>query len=179
MTVRTLQKIRVPLGFLFAALFLIFARPTWTTLAVGAGISVVGLLVRGWAAGHIVKSKHLAVEGPYAYVRNPLYLGSFFMAIGFTLGAGVWWLTVLAAIGFLGIYLPVMRIEATDLGVIFPGEFEAYEQNVPLFIPRLTPWRSGGGKFDFQLYLRYREYRAALGSLGVLAVLAIKIYFNL
>ena len=107
-----IQRFRVPLGFLFAAVFLFFARPEIWSLAIGGAIAVVGLLIRAWASGHIRKNQTLAVSGPYAYTRNPLYLGSFIMGLGFTIASGVWWLAILFALLFLGIYLPVMRAES-------------------------------------------------------------------
>lgn len=174
---RLVQRSRVPAGLVFGIVFLIFARPQAITLAVGAVIAVIGLLLRGWAAGHIRKQLVLAVSGPYAFTRNPLYLGSFLMGVGFTVAAGVWWLAVLFAVLFLGIYLPVMRVEEAEVRGHFDTDFEEYARNVPLFVPGVKPWISLGGKFDFQLYLRYREYRAAIGVAAALGVLAAKAYF--
>ena len=174
---RLLQRIRVPLGFTFAILFLVFAKPTMLTIAIGSTIALIGVAIRAWSSGHIRKAKELAVSGPYAYTRNPLYVGSFILGVGFTVAAGVWWLALIFAALFLGIYLPVMRVEAQDIREIFGEDFDEYERNVPLFIPRLTPWRKTGVKFDFQLYLHYREYRAAIGAAVAVAVLAAKAYF--
>jgi protein-S-isoprenylcysteine O-methyltransferase Ste14 len=174
---RLLQRFRVPLGFLFAAIFLIFAAPRPVFLAIGGLVSVLGLLIRAWASGHIRKNQNLAVSGPYAYTRNPLYLGSFLLGVGFCIASGVWWLALLFIALFLGIYLPVMRVEAEDLKQIFGEDFTRYQTGVPLFFPRLTAWKKSPEKFDFQLYLKYREYRAALGLIFALAVLAAKAYF--
>ncbi len=174
------QRFRVPLGFIFAAVFLFFAHPTPVTLLVGTIISIIGLLIRAWASGHIRKNQTLAISGPYAYTRNPLYVGSFVMGLGFTIASGVWWLAILFAILFLGIYLPVMRVEAKELIAIFGEEFENYAKAVPLFIPRLTAYRdvnSAPNKFEKELYLKYREYRAAIGVGFALCVLAVKAYF--
>ncbi len=158
------QRWRVPLGFLCAAIFLLLARPRPATLAVGASISVVGLLLRAWAAGHIKKNDELAVSGPYAFTRNPLYLGSFLLGLGFTVGAGRWLLGILFAVLFLGIYLPVMRVESATMERLFGEVFREYALAVPLFFPRLTPYKKGSRiEFDRSLYMRYREYRAALG----------------
>lgn len=171
---------RVPLGFLFAGVFLYFAKPNFLWLAIGAGIAALGLLIRAWASGHIRKNQQLAVSGPYAHTRNPLYLGSFIMGFGFTLASGVWWLAILFALLFLGIYVPVMRAEAKELIAIFGAEYEKYSKAVPLFLPRITAYRgenSSPQKFDFELYLRYREYRAALGVGFALCVLAAKAIF--
>ncbi|CAN5384335.1 hypothetical protein BH20ACI2_BH20ACI2_09720 [soil metagenome] len=174
---RLLQRIRIPLGFIFAAVFLIFARPTILTLVAGSSIALLGLAIRAWASGHIRKASTLAVSGPYAYTRNPLYLGSFLMGVGFTIASGVWWLALIFAVLFLGIYFPVMRVEMEDMRRIFGDEFEEYERNVPLFIPRFTVWKNTGSKFDSELYLRYREYRAAIGVAAAIGVLAAKAIF--
>ena len=174
---RFVQRLRVPLGFVFAIVFLVFARPTPLTLAIGGGVAVIGLAIRAWASGHIRKAKQLAVSGPYGYTRNPLYVGSFVMGVGFTVAAGVWWLALLFCVLFIGIYLPVMRVEAQDMHSIFGDEFDEYERNVPLLIPRFTAWKKESAKFDFQLYLQYREYRAALGVFLALGVLVAKVYF--
>lgn len=174
---RTLQRIRVPLGFIFAAVFIVFAKPTVLSLAVGSAVAAVGVLIRAWASGHIRKAKELAVSGPYAHTRNPLYVGSLLMGVGFTLAAGVWWLAIIFCVLFIGIYLPVMRVEAEDIRRIFGEEFDEYERNVPMLIPRITPWKTTGIAFDFQLYLQYREYRAAIGVAIAIAVLVAKPYF--
>ena len=181
-----IQRFRVPLGFVFTAIFLFFASPTPLTLIIGAIVAVIGLLIRAWSSGHIRKNKTLAISGPYAYTRNPLYVGSFIMGLGFTIAAGVWWLAILFAIFFLGIYLPVMRTEAQELTAIFGEDFAKYAEAVPLFIPRLTAYKdenSSPNKFEMELYLKYREYRAAIGvalALGVLILkLVIKKYFEI
>ncbi|MFN0277108.1 MAG: methyltransferase family protein [Pyrinomonadaceae bacterium] len=174
---RTIQRLRVPLGFLFAVVFLLFAKPTVISLAIGGGIAFIGLTIRAWASGHIKKASVLAVTGPYAYTRNPLYVGSFIMGVGFTVASNVWWLALLFIALFIGIYLPVMRVESGDIRQIFGEDFDEYEQNVPVFIPRLTPWKKAGGKFDFGLYLQYREYRAFWGVIVAVGILAAKAYF--
>ena len=174
---RFIQRIRVPLGFVFAIIFLVFARPTAVTLAVGTAVAFLGLLVRAWASGHIRKARELAISGPYAYTRNPLYVGSFLMGVGFTVAGGVWWLALLFSGLYIGIYLPVMRVEMDDMRRIFGPEFDEYARKVPMLIPRFNVWRKTGTKFDFQLYLQYREYRAALGVFLAIGVLAAKAYF--
>jgi protein-S-isoprenylcysteine O-methyltransferase Ste14 len=170
----------VPLGFACGALFIIFARPRPLSLAVGGVIALCGLGLRAWAAGHIRKNTRLAVSGPYAYTRNPLYLGSFILGIGFTVASAQPLLGLLFAALFLGIYLPVMRVEAETLAGLFGEDYKRYSGAVPLFIPRLFPFREERmpfEKFDAQLYLRYREYRAALGLLIAWSLLALKAVF--
>ena len=164
-------------AFFLRSFFLSLPGRRLLSLIIGGGIALVGLAIRAWASGHIRKASVLAVSGPYAFTRNPLYLGSFIMGVGFTVAAGVWWLALVFSALFIGIYLPVMRVETEDIRRIFGEDFDEYERNVPVFIPRLTVWKNTGGKFDFQLYLQYREYRAAIGVFCAIAVLAAKVYF--
>ena len=171
-----LQRLRVPLGFVTAILFLVFSQPSWRTLAVGAPLALCGVAMRAWAAGHLRKNAALAVSGPYAYTRNPLYFGSFVLALGVVICGGSGWLAGLLLGFFLAVYVPVMQAEAAHMHVLFPQNFAAYEQNVPLFLPRLTPWQTGAAlHFDQSLYLKYREYRALIGLVVVVGILAMKI----
>ena len=174
---RTLQRVRVPLGFIFAVVFVVFSKPTPVTLLIGGGVALIGLAIRAWASGHIQKAKVLATSGPYAFTRNPLYLGSFILGVGFTIAAGVWWLALVFIALYLGIYLPVMRVEEDDISQIFGADFDEYRRNVPLFVPRLSVWQRTGATFDPALYLRYREYRAGVGALMAMALLAAKSWY--
>jgi hypothetical protein len=173
-----IQRLRVPLGFACAALFIFLARPRPLTLAVGGAISILGLLIRGWASGHIRKNDALATSGPYAFTRNPLYLGSFLLGLGFTIGSGWWPLGIIFAALFLGIYFPVMRVESATLAELFGSEYRRYALDVPLFFPRFKRFRNTEEtKFDRNLYMRYREYRATLGLLIAWGILALKAYY--
>jgi protein-S-isoprenylcysteine O-methyltransferase Ste14 len=173
------QRMRVPLGFVFGGLFLWLAPryTTPTTLAVGAAISLVGVLIRAWATGHIVKNQKLTTTGPYAHTRNPLYFGSFLLALGFAVAAH--WIAVLLVVGFwLAVYGPTITRERDYLRSLYGDAYAEFEANVPAFVPRLVPWagpagsdRSGG--FSFPLYLRHREWQAALGFLFVLTWLIV------
>jgi protein-S-isoprenylcysteine O-methyltransferase Ste14 len=175
-----MQRWRVPLGFLCAVAFIVLARPSPVTLAIGALVSFLGLVIRAWAAGHIRKNEALARSGPYAFTRNPLYLGSFILGLGFTIGSGRWELAIVFAALFLGIYFPVMRVESRTLAEMFGDEYREYALHVPLFLPRLTRYDDGIAAptgFDRSLYLRYREYRAALGLFVAWVTLALKAYW--
>jgi protein-S-isoprenylcysteine O-methyltransferase Ste14 len=174
---KLLQKLRVPLGFVFSAVFLIFARPTLLLMAVGITVALTGLLIRAWSSGHIVKNRDLAVSGPYKYTRNPLYLGSFLLGLGFMIASGVWWLILLFVVLYLGIYFPVMSVEAEELTAIFGDKYKEYAEKVSLFLPWFSDYQSDGKKFEKELYMRYREYQAGLGFLAVCAILAAKAYF--
>lgn len=174
-----LQRYRVFAGFVFAFLYIWFARPTWTTLAVGISVAVIGLAIRAWACGHIQKVRELDTSGPYAHTRNPLYLGTSFIVIGFGIVSAVWWIALLAVIFYLSIYFPVMNVEAEELESWLGEEYREYAQNVPLFVPRLSPWKKQARKFDFKLYLKHSEYNAAIGTMLIAILLATKmVYFD-
>jgi protein-S-isoprenylcysteine O-methyltransferase Ste14 len=176
---RIARRIRVPLGFVFAVLYFWLARPTWRCLAFGAVLIVPGLLIRALASGHVRKNEALATSGPYAYTRNPLYLGSLLMGIGFAVAARSWWVGVALVVMFVAVYVPVIRDEEAFLRGKFP-EFEAYAQRVPRMLPRLVPARSDGeGGFSMELYLKHREWNALLGAATMFAVLIVKILYRL
>lgn len=169
------RRIRVPLGFAFAVLYFWLARPTWRSLAAGVVLIVSGLLVRALASGHVRKNEALATSGPYAYTRNPLYLGSLLLGIGFAVAARSWWVAVALVVMFFAIYVPVIRDEEAFLRKKFP-EFEQYARQVPRMLPRMTPARmgDGGGEFSFDLYLKHREWNAALGAAAMMAALIVR-----
>ena len=97
-----------------------------------------GLWLRAYASGYVKKNRELTVTGPYAYTRNPLYLGSMLMAAGFAVALLSWPVAVVLAAGFAVIYVPVIASEERFLRATFPG-FDAYCRRVPRLIPRLTP----------------------------------------
>jgi protein-S-isoprenylcysteine O-methyltransferase Ste14 len=170
------RRIRVPLGFAFAAVYLWLARPTWWSIAAGALVAAPGLWLRAIAAGHVKKNAELTTTGPYAYTRNPLYLGSIIIAIGFAVASRNWIIGVVIVGLFLAIYLPVIRSEEQFLRSTFSG-FDDYAARVPRLLPRLHAAGAGGGAFDAALYRKHREYNALIGSLFVLGALAAKILF--
>jgi len=174
-----MQRWRVPLGFACAALFFLLAQARPATLIVGGLVALPGLALRAWATGHLRKNDALATTGPYAYTRNPLYLGSFVIGLGFTIAAGRLILGLVFAALFLGIYVPVMRVETKTLDELFGKDYQDYAAAVPLFLPRITPYRDGAAKakFDPALYRRYREYQAAIGLVVAWLLLAIKWYW--
>src|SRR6476659_7394273 len=135
---RVARRIRVPLGFAFALFYFWLAHPSWKSIALGAVLIVPGLLVRALASGHVRKNETLATSGPYAYTRNPLYLGSLLIGIGFALAARNWWIGVALVVMFFAIYLPVIRSEEAFLRERFP-EFDEYAKRVPRMVPRLRP----------------------------------------
>ena len=168
------RRIRVPLGFLFAALYMWLAHPTWRSILLGSSIAVVGLVIRALASGHVRKNEQLTTTGPYAYVRNPLYLGSLIIALGFTLASRSWIIAAVAAAMLIAVYIPVIRSEEEFLRAHFP-EFEDYCRKVPRLLPRLARRGIESRSFSAELYWKHREYNAALGAALMIAVLVAKV----
>ena len=163
-------RTRVPAGFLVMAAYLWFARPTFVTLAAGCAVALLGLGLRAWAAGHLAKNQRLATSGPYAHTRNPLYVGTLLVGIGFAIAGGQPWIGA-ALVGFFVMwYLPVVEEEESHLAKILPG-YEEYRLRVPRLWPALVPRYSGGNGFCFSLYRKNREYQALLAFLVALALL--------
>ena len=158
------KRARLPLGFLLGISYLLLARPTLRTLVVGGAIALAGVLVRAWASGHISKNERLATSGPYAHTRNPLYFGSFLIAIGFAIAAH-WSLIVAVVAFFVLIYYPTMQREVDNIHYRFPDTYTCYSINVPLFFPRPTPWRgdlASEDGFSATLYMKHGEWKAGL-----------------
>lgn len=166
---RVARRVRVPLGFLTAALYLFeLWRHAPRPAAIGWSLLLVipGVWLRGYASGYVKKNQELTTSGPYAHTRNPLYLGSMMMAAGFAVALMSWLVGLVLAVGFLVIYVPVIASEERFLRATFPG-FDQYCRRVPRLLPRLSPARDpnddGAGRFSFALYLKHREYNALLG----------------
>jgi len=171
---RVARRVRIPVGFIFAIIFIWLAHPTRNSIILGALVMVPGLLLRGLASGHVQKDKQLTTSGPYAYTRNPLYLGSLLMAAGFALAARNWWIVALMLIMFALIYVPVIAGEERYLRATFP-EYDDYARHVPRLFPKLTRYGSQQGTHSSERYWKHREYEASIGCVVVLAVLIIKL----
>ncbi len=169
-------RLRVPGGFALAAAFAWWAEPAAFSLAVGIPVAALGLWLRGWAAGHLAKNERLATSGPYAYTRNPLYLGTLVVAAGLAIASRRWELAVLFAVVFGLIYLPVIEREEQHLRTLFPA-YEDYARRAPLLWPGLPRPRARGDGFRWQLYFRNEEYLALLGFLAGVALLAWKAWY--
>ena len=168
------RRVRVPLGFAFAILYFWLARPTVQSILIGAGLVIPGLLIRALASGQLQKNEQLATEGPYAYTRNPLYLGSLVLALGFALASRSWWIVAGIVLLFFAIYLPVIRAEEVFLRKRFP-QFEDYARQVPRMFPRASASSKDSGAFSWDLYWKHREYNAALGAAAMMAMLLAKL----
>lgn len=173
---RIAKRIRVPMGFVFAAVFLWWAQPTPLTLALSLLLVAPGVWLRGYAAGYVRKNAELTTSGPYAHTRNPLYLGSMLIAFGFGAAAGNWILLAVLAGLFAAIYIPTIQGEEEYLRVHFAG-FDAYAVRVPRLLPRLTPapHDGGAGEFSRKLYLHHREYNALMGAGAIYLALILRL----
>jgi protein-S-isoprenylcysteine O-methyltransferase Ste14 len=175
---RVARRIRVPVGFVFAVVFVLLARPTRTSLIAGGLGLLPGLLLRGLASGHVQKDKQLTTSGPYAYTRNPLYLGSLVLAAGFAIAARSWWIVAIMLLMFAVIYVPVIAGEERYLRQTFP-DYDDYARHVPRLLPRLTPYgNQRSAAYSSARYWKHREYEASIGCAVVLAILAAKLIFG-
>jgi protein-S-isoprenylcysteine O-methyltransferase Ste14 len=165
-------RLRVTCGFIMVAAFAWFSRPDARSLALGLPVSALGIALRAWATGHVEKNIQLAQSGPYAYVRNPLYLGTLFCAAGFAIASREWPLAVLFAVAFVFIYLPAIELEEQHLRKLFP-EFAGYADRVPALLPTVRPLRKSG-HFRWNLYIHNREYQAFIGFCAGAAYLIIR-----
>ncbi len=174
------KRIRVPLGFVFGIAFVFFARPTPEWLVAGGVVALLGVAIRAYASGYVNKNEELAMSGPYAYTRNPLYLGSVVIGVGMGIASRNVWIAVAMVVMYLVIYIPVIRGEEEFLTAKF-AEFASYKSRVPRLFPRLTPARVGdsssqsAGSFSRELYLKHREYNALIGTVLLIGVLAVKL----
>ncbi len=170
-----MRRIRLRAVWLLILPFLWLARPDVRLLAAGLALSACGLLVRGWAAGTIHKDRELTMSGPYAFTRNPLYVGSFLLGLGVTVAGGLWYFVVAFLLFYAVVYGRTMGGEAELLTELYGDRYRHYAAHVPSFIPRLRPYRppdaSSTTGFRFSQYRRNREWEALLGTLAGFAFL--------
>lgn len=176
----SLRKLRLKAVWLLILPFYYFAAPDPSSLALGVALGGIGLGIRGWAAGSIEKNRELAINGPYAYTRNPLYLGSFFLGLGVTAGGGQWAFVALFLAFYLTVYRATALREEAELEEMFGEPYRMYSAAVPFFVPRFTPYRSSNQSdrasrsFSLGQYVRNREWEAALGAIAGFGGLVLK-----
>ena len=172
---------RVRLGYPLAIAVLFFARPTLSSILAGALVGAMGLWLRAFAAGYLHKQEVLTVTGPYAFTRNPLYLGSAILTIGAGIASRSWVSALILFVYFTMFYSIVMRREEKELHLRHGAAFEEYARAVPLFIPRLTAVKmplASAGLFAFVQYKKNHEWQAAVGYLFLLTVLLLIWYLR-
>jgi protein-S-isoprenylcysteine O-methyltransferase Ste14 len=171
---RIARRIRVPLGFFFAAFYIWRAWPSYASLTVGAAVASLGIAIRALASGQVQKDRELTMTGPYAYVRNPLYLGSIVIGVGFAIAARDIWVAIVLIFYFAVVYVPVIRGEENFLRSRFP-DYAGYKRRVPSLLPHSVWFTGVTTGFSRELYFRHREYNSLLGAAAILAVLIVKI----
>jgi protein-S-isoprenylcysteine O-methyltransferase Ste14 len=172
------QKTRVPAGTVLGIIFLVLMHPSIRSLWIGGTIALVGALLRLWAAGHIEKGKILTQGGPYAFTRNPLYLGSFFMALGIIVAGQGYWLLIPFAAFFALFYFPVMRAEEQELFHGYGAKFVEYSNRVPMFFPGFRKAEHASSTFLWSRVIRNREHRTMAGLILAEAVLILLVFFR-
>lgn len=174
---RISRRIRVPLGFLFVVFYFWLARPSFHSMLASLVLVVPGIFLRGYASGYVKKNAELATTGPYAYTRNPLYLGSILIAFGFALASRSFWIALALVFLFIIIYWPVILGEEEYLRAHFSG-YDDYAKRVPRLLPRLRVYvKDGSGEFSWQLYRQHREYNSLLGTFCIYLALIARIFF--
>jgi hypothetical protein len=148
------DRYRQFIGIAFIFLVTASGTPTAGLFLIGAVIVVLGSAVRLWASGHIKKNKALATDGPYAYVRHPLYVGNILLGVGFSLASGLWWSTPLF-IGILVFFYPhAINIEDAKLRRLFGEDWEKWQAHTRALIPRITSDGFSAGGWSFSQSLR-------------------------
>jgi protein-S-isoprenylcysteine O-methyltransferase Ste14 len=165
----------------FLIVMLIFAKPTLWSLLIGFLIALVGELIRFWGVGYAggetrttgpVGGSKLVTNGPYAYVRNPLYLGNMLMYLGFgVMSMALFpYFQIIGLIYFFVQYYLIVTLEEDYLSRAFPDEYALYIKHVPRFIPRLKRYEFASNfKFDIKEALR-SEKRTLQAFLLVVAL---------
>lgn len=174
---------RVRLGYPLAVIYWLLATPTLRWIMIGVVVAAFGLLVRATAAGYLRKSAELAISGPYARTRNPLYLGSAILAAGFVIAGHSWIAGALVAVYFAVFYYAVMRNEEEELRGLYGKVFEAYAARVPFFLPRMFASVSESNQvtpamkeFSWAQYRRNREYQAVIGTIFALGFVWLRMW---
>ncbi len=164
---------RIPL-FIGALLLVIFAKPEISGILVGMVLVFFGEGIRIWAAGHLQKNEVLTVTGPYAYVKNPLYIGSIFITAGFCIMADNIYLLAAAFFMFCFHYIPYKKkAEGDRLKNHFGNQYEDYDEKVPEYLPRMKRYSDQKGSWRVKHFIENSEEGILLIVLaGILFVLS-------
>jgi len=168
------QRRNIGIPLVIASLFL--AKFQMQYLWISLAFVIAGEAIRIWAAGHLRKEQVMTTGGPYRIIRNPLYLGSFLIGIGFCIVAGSMWIWIFMIAYFLLCYIPVIRFEEGILREKFGASFTSYAAAVPALYPSLLPYPQSSTSFSWQQVYRNKEYNAVIGILAIYAVLILKQY---
>jgi protein-S-isoprenylcysteine O-methyltransferase Ste14 len=161
------KKIRLLLAWGSIPILLFCSHMNDRSFRWGVVLMLIGELIRFWALGFVEKKgRKLAMSGPYAFVRNPLYVGNFFLGLGVAVIVWNWIILVLFLAGFLGIYTGTIRGEEKHLREMFGKPYEDYCRNVPSFLPRWTPYAAPEkDSFLWSRIIKHHEYITVAGIL--------------
>lgn len=143
---------RQSIGLILAMWFAVIAQPTPWLLFLVTPVLLTGVGVRMWASGFIIKNRALATNGPYAFVRHPLYVGNILIIIAFGAASGSWG-AFLVAIGFVAFFYPTaIEYEDRKLCNIFGTAWREFAAQTPALIPHLRRPRSeaDGGRWSIE-----------------------------
>jgi hypothetical protein len=147
-----------------------FGQPNPQSFLIGMALILIGQAIRIWSAGHISKNRVVASGGPYAYVRNPLYFGSFFISLGFAAMTARWWAFLVVAAQFLFFYYLAILSEERYLRANLGEPYRAYAEAVPRFWPMKGRYPHSEGSFVWKQVSYNKEYRSFI-PVGVLCIL--------
>lgn len=173
---------RVHVGIFFALAYVAFSRTSPDRLLIGALVVAAGETIRVWACGHLVRNEVLTRDGPYRYVRHPLYLGSLLIGVGLAVLSQAWfaWLAAFLLL-YIAFYLPAMYVEELRLQSLFGAEYMEYMESVPRLVPvprRSEPWEGEEQPrkpFSWEHSRRNREMRTVVVMAALLVVQALKL----
>jgi protein-S-isoprenylcysteine O-methyltransferase Ste14 len=170
---------RIPL-FIGALLLVIFAKPQYPGILIGMVLIFLGEGIRIWAAGHLQKNEVLTVTGPYAYVKNPLYIGSILITAGFCILADSVYLLAAAFFMFCFHYIPYKKkVEGDRMKKIFGCQFDDYDGKVPDYLPRWTPYSNEKISWQFRCFIENSEEGILLIILAGIVLILSRPYWTL
>ena len=177
---RPAEAAKVLAVVVFGGLFAWLGTPSRVSMAVGIPLIVVGIAIRTWAAGHLRRNRQLATSGPYAYVRDPLYLGRLFLLCGLAVLAHNPYTYALFGLGMLVFFLNYMprklRKETERLEGYFGQDYVAYRTEVRSLVPRLRPYpKRSLQRWGFATFWREnREQWLAFAIVLIVVVMIVK-----
>jgi len=175
---RIIYRCRVRVTLIFVVLAVVLAKPKLWSILAGVGLTIIGMLLRTWASGHLEKEKKLTTSGPYRYTRNPLYFGNLLIGLGMVIGSQSWWILGCAFMVFGIFYTVIILSERQKMEELFPVEYAEYKRFVPLFFPSyFSTLPRQEVRFSGTLYKNNREFRALIGAVIFWLILTAKLIF--
>lgn len=172
-----IAKYRVSFSLLFVIMYIFISRPAFQFLPFALSLIMIGEALRLWASGYLRKGVKLANSGPYAFVRHPLYIGNFFLGLGFILLAWNLLLLFIFISFFIFFYFCTIKAEDEELLKSFGQEYLDYKKQVPLILPRLRSFKGEKEKYNWALIRKNREHKTIIGLVLIFAIQLLKTYF--